>query len=62
MQNKFYSNREIGCLSNPSGGYVAWYLSEGIITFVKTENKDVEIFRSSVEAIAAAGFVFLHPE
>lgn len=54
MQNRFYSDREIGLLANPTGGFLAWFRDAGRVTFVCTEDGDPEVFSSEAEAEAEA--------
>jgi hypothetical protein len=58
MQNRFYSNREIGCLPNPTGGFIAWFRAvNGATRFVTLGDGTPEVFNSEIEATAVAGLV-----
>lgn len=59
MKNNFYSNREIGCLPNPAGGFLAWYRADGVVSFVIVENGNPEVFGSEAEAFAHASVCFM---
>lgn len=59
MQNRFYSDREIGFLVNPTGGFLAWFRDAGRVTFVCDEDGDPEVFASEAEAFAHASILFV---
>lgn len=59
MQNRFYSNREIGFRINSAGGFLAWFRDAGRVTVICTENGDPEVFASEAEAFAHTGISFV---